>query len=244
MRQIPLDTHHYKGHVITLYPDENAENPRDDDNLGHMLCWHPRYTLGDPNPFRSLEQFEECLEVIEQSQDSLQLATISCPEAFLEDLEETPAPKTPLDQFVNQLDPRGAQKVISLPLYLYDHSGLSMRTGSFHNRFDSGQVGYIYIERAKILAEYGGIRLTTALRKRAEKMLRNEVASYDCYLRGDIVGYQITARNGKDLDSCWGFDDPAHALAEAKAVIDHLLSQTRHRRAPATPRLTAAHARA
>ena len=46
--------------------------------------------------------------------------------------------------------------IVILPLFLYDHSGLSMSTGSFmgravHAEWDSGQVGYIYANREDIL---------------------------------------------------------------------------------------------
>lgn len=41
--------------------------------------------------------------------------------------------------------------LIALPLYLYDHSGITMSTGGFSDSWDSGQVGFIYVtpERAK-----------------------------------------------------------------------------------------------
>lgn len=46
-------------------------------------------------------------------------------------------------------------KALVLPLFLYDHSGLSMRTSAYGDPWDSGQVGYIYILPAKILEEWG-----------------------------------------------------------------------------------------
>ena len=36
-------------------------------------------------------------------------------------------------------------KVFYLPLYLYDHSGITMSTGSFCDSWDSGQVGFISV---------------------------------------------------------------------------------------------------
>ena len=40
---------------------------------------------------------------------------------------------------------RESNNVIALlPLYLYDHSGLSMSTSPFRSRWDSGKVGFIY----------------------------------------------------------------------------------------------------
>ena len=37
-------------------------------------------------------------------------------------------------------------KVAILPLYLYDHSGLTMSTNDFGDRWDSGCVGFIYMD--------------------------------------------------------------------------------------------------
>lgn len=39
----------YKGYTIKIYHDEDAESPRDWDNLGEMVCFHRRYNLGDCN---------------------------------------------------------------------------------------------------------------------------------------------------------------------------------------------------
>ena len=46
----------YKGYIIKIFQDEMAENPREWDNLGTMVCFHPDYNLGDiqerdPNEF-------------------------------------------------------------------------------------------------------------------------------------------------------------------------------------------------
>lgn len=44
--------------VLRVYVDECAENPRAEwDNLGHMVCWHQRYHLGDKHYFPSPDDF-------------------------------------------------------------------------------------------------------------------------------------------------------------------------------------------
>ena len=40
--------------------------------------------------------------------------------------------------------------IVSLPLYLYDHSGLTINTTGFSCPWDSGQVGYIYVTYEKL----------------------------------------------------------------------------------------------
>lgn len=47
-----LDTIEYKGHTINIHADENAENPREWDNLGRMVCFHGRYDLGDKHIYK------------------------------------------------------------------------------------------------------------------------------------------------------------------------------------------------
>lgn len=44
---------------------------------------------------------------------------------------------------------------IVLPLYLYDHSGQRVSTHPFGDRWDSGQVGYIWITKEKAMEEWG-----------------------------------------------------------------------------------------
>lgn len=45
--------------------------------------------------------------------------------------------------------------IIILPLYLYDHSGITMRTSKFSCPWDSGQVGWIYATKDTLRKETG-----------------------------------------------------------------------------------------
>lgn len=106
-----------------------------------------------------------------------------------------------------------------LPLYLYDHSGITMSTGSFGDVWDSGQVGYIYATRRMILENWNRKHVTKKLREQADALLKAEVETYDQYLTGDVYGYQIEDGDGKHLDSCWGFFGHKYAEEEAKARL-------------------------
>lgn len=92
--------------------------------------------------------------------------------------------------------------VVILPLYLYDHSGITIRTSSFSCPWDSGQVGFIYVSREKAVEEFGN--LTKAKFKKIEALLESEVETYDQYLCGDVYGY-VLKDYGKEVESCWGF---------------------------------------
>lgn len=126
------------------------------------------------------------------------------------------------DEFeANVLDKIEKDGGVVLPLYLYDHSGITMSTAPFSCQWDSGQVGWIYMDADTIRKEWGGKskRLTKAAREKARRCLLGEVETYDKYLTGDVYGYNIDF-NEDSLDSCWGYigiESVKESAAEALA---------------------------
>lgn len=104
-----------------------------------------------------------------------------------------------------------------LPLYLYDHGGLSMRTTPFDCRWDSGQIGFIYAAKERAAAE--GVVDLSDLRRRLE----GEVVAYNTYLMGEV--YYFSVEGERCEESCGGFYGINDAIIEAKALID---AATRH----------------
>lgn len=101
--------------------------------------------------------------------------------------------------------------MVWLPLYLYDHSGLTMNTTGFSCSWDSGQVGWIYMARETFLAETGwGEQLWP---DKAIEMMQGSVKTYDQYLTGDVYGFTVYENTGTEENpswdetdnSCWGF---------------------------------------
>lgn len=101
-----------------------------------------------------------------------------------------------------------------LPLFLYDHSGITMNTTGFSCGFDSGQVGFIYATQKTI--ETLGVPLDDV-----EKQLRQEVETYDQFITGNVWGYIIEDEDGEHVDSCWGFFGREHVEAEAAKALKH-----------------------
>lgn len=95
--------------------------------------------------------------------------------------------------------------LIYLPLYLYDHSGITMSTTKFNDEWDSGQVGWIYVTKEQARKELGKKRLTKELQERIIDILKNEVRTYDLYLTGEIYGYTLEDEENNFEDSCGGF---------------------------------------
>jgi len=120
--------------------------------------------------------------------------------------------------------------VIALPVYAYDHSCFRLSTTRnypFNCQWDSGQLGYICIEREKALKEFGKKRLTAALHRKVEDGLRSEVAVYDKYLNGEFVGFVIENAEGEHLDSCWGFDALDYCEEQAKESAERIAASAK-----------------
>lgn len=103
-----------------------------------------------------------------------------------------------------------------LPLYLYDHSGITMNTTGFNCRWDSGQVGEIFVTHKRAIHECPKTENETdeEYKTRIEGYLRDEVKEYDMHLTGDVYWYSIEevevcsccgSENKEQVDSCGGF---------------------------------------
>jgi len=120
---------------------------------------------------------------------------------------------------------------IMLPLYIYDHSGVTMtarseRASMYPDRqWDVSHVGYIYITAAKIKEEYSVKRISKQLRERVTEYLMGEVDTYDKYLQGDVWGYVIEDSDGNDLDSCWGLFEFEYAKKEAMGIAEGIINK-------------------
>lgn len=173
-----------KKYHIKIERDEDPPNPRKDfDNLGTMVCWHPRYELGDVQPKEA--PCEYLLELIEKYDPGYRKR---CPDFRLVSLEEV-------------LTRHYAMR----HLFLLDHSGLSLSTRDFGDPWDSGRVGLIYVSFERLNDLYGWKRMTPQRRRKAEEWLRNEVETYDQFLRGEVYYFEITDQDGRFYDSCGGF---------------------------------------
>ncbi len=104
-----------------------------------------------------------------------------------------------------------------LPLYLYDHSGITMSTGTFGCPWDSGQVGWAYVTQES--AETMGCVGADWTEEKLCESIRAEVEEYDKYLTGDVYGYVVTEANGEEGESLWGLIGLDYAKIEARNVI-------------------------
>lgn len=185
--------------TLKIVQMEDAINPRSADygdcNLGTIAYKHPRYILGE-------EKIDDPIDFLRE------LYGISGNMPYTNKTLETLQSKASKYGFV------------LLPVYLYDHSGLSISTQPFTCKWDSGQVGFIYTD-LKTIKEKGGLnwkRWTHKRREQAQEWLKSELQTLDYYVRGEVYGF-IIEEDGEEVDSCWGFygSDP-----ETNGIAGHV----------------------
>ena len=176
-----------KEHLLLMKQDDMPQNPRTDfDQYDHMICWHRRYTLGDKHNYET-------------------------PYDMLSDIATQVGITYKHDPSYEQLKKKLQKHVVILPLWLYDHSGITMSCGErkwpYTDQWDSGQVGYIFMLKSEIFDHIGNVNRKT-WRQKAIEFMTASVKEYDMYLTGDIYGYILYDKNNdqwEESDSCWGF---------------------------------------
>lgn len=110
-----------------------------------------------------------------------------------------------------------------LPVFMYDHGGVVYNTTGFHCPWDSGCVGFIFMEKSRIREIYGWKRITKAREEQVKTWLRNEVETYSQWANGQVYGFITKDPDGEEIDSCWGFYDDSpdfeYIRGEAEACI-------------------------
>ena len=111
------------------------------------------------------------------------------------------------------------QDVFSLPIYMYEHSQVSLSTTPYTCSWDSAQVGYIFVSHDEIIECYGELDLD-----KAKKSLKTEIEEYGQYLNGEVYGYHIYRKEDKNdcpdsLDDCWGLIGYDNAIQEVNSTL-------------------------
>lgn len=188
MSNYQYERYEHKGYTITIDSDDDAQDPRGDDNATVMLCWHPRYNLGD-----------------EHGEAAKIKAAID---------EHFADRRMNVDVIFRWLRAFHGATTIQ-PLYLLDHSGLSMSTSpslADPGGWDTSAVGFVF--------DTEHTRSVTGVEpENVPAAIAGEVKSYSTYLEGGYVGWTVLDHRGEVIESCWGYDDLDCAKADAEATV-------------------------
>lgn len=218
---------------VRLVYDQTGDtsSPRDADNLGVMWTSHPRYTLGDESFAKYIPEFDQLGSFVDEMQEFHQGSAL-------------------VEAIVKRLVRQHGATVV-MPLYLLDHSGLTISAGQ--NLVNGGRVS----KRDAYACDPGGwdtsfvgfvfdtarTRSDMANLSSVEEYLNMEVREYASYLEGDVYGIvaerladveRIVKTDGEttshtredewiEEDSCWGFIGHEYAVSEAKQTLADML---------------------
>ena len=194
--------------LISMANDYDADPRMDDDGIiTRMICWHRRYTLGDSH------KYTDTADMLCSLLRELNINTDD------ETEQDVPKMMTILQDFA-----------VVLPLWLYDHSGISMscgeRTYPYNDPWDSGQVGWIVLLKKDMEALYTPI--DKDWRRKALEICREDIRLYNLYLSGEVYAYSLYEKEDKEwVEKEWcghfygtdilenGMTDNIYGLAEA-----------------------------
>jgi hypothetical protein len=166
----PFETFKHKNATIKFLQDTTPQDPMKewDNELCTMACWHRNYDLGteqkhwNPGKLDNEEWIKDA--VSEWVTDLASDYRDYDPDEHihflgLDNISDTA--RAMLRQNNEGLSEETAWEIFNrfhyvLPLYLYDHGNITMSTGSFHDTWDSGRVGFIYMTKEK--AEGNGVQ--------------------------------------------------------------------------------------
>lgn len=110
-----------------------------------------------------------------------------------------------------------------LPIYMYDHSNITINTTGFSCRWDSGQIGFAFINK-ECLKEWG-YKSRKGYEKATKCTLEEDIISnvelYADYLSGSVYMFNIKDLNGEDVNNCAGFYGYDH---EKSGLLEHARS--------------------
>ena len=103
------------------------------------------------------------------------------------------------------------------PIYAYSHGGTTFSLRPFSDRWDSGQVGWLFVTQEaakKNWPKYGG----WVLAKCAERLADQEFKVFKDWVDDGAYGWQVRDKDGEVVDSCWGYYEREAAIHDAEST--------------------------
>jgi hypothetical protein len=144
-------------------------------------------------------------------------------------------PQCEPQEYLEELQQEHGDKLIILPVYMHDHGFVSYSCADFNDRWDSGQVGFIWTTQERW---QGSTDYEPPTVESLQNTLRSIVDEYSSWASGDAWGFIATemeecshCSEAKEVsdDSCWGFigsnDDTKdnireHLSDDVKGLLD------------------------
>jgi hypothetical protein len=169
---------------VKVWYDQEAENPREWDNLGTMICWHRQYDMGDSHSYS-------------EPRDLLVSLILEYNDYSDEQLE-----KMSFERLYEII----SKHYVLFPIYMYEHSGRTWSLSPFSCNWDSGQVGFIYASKDKIRNEFSVKKVTKKIKEKTEEIFKGELSNYEKWAEGQVYGLAVTdLKTGEEVVNENGF---------------------------------------
>lgn len=242
-----VETYEHAGVEVKLYQEEDMDfcDPRQMDNLGVMYVYRPGYELGDEQLDDSGLPYIECSNCEGSGEDP------NAPEPT-ETILGHPIrkPDCPTCEGHGEREPtlnewaREIGAIAIMPLFIYEHSGMTMRSGRFVwlasddvDPDDTRSTGRFPMDGAGWDTSFSGFIIATRERwdevidsnsaptpERVEEILESEVTEYARWMEGDCW-YYVAGHNTPFMDSCGGIIGMDAAKEEANMAADLIAKQ-------------------
>jgi hypothetical protein len=103
------------------------------------------------------------------------------------------------------------------PLYMYSHSGETISLTPFSCPWDSGQIGWVFVTKTNAVKEFG----KKVTKEQIDNIVKAEVETMDCYIRGDVYGFEILDENEEVVDTCYGYYGRENVEQAAKESLEY-----------------------
>ncbi len=90
------------------------------------------------------------------------------------------------DDVIDEIQNQEKDIILIKPIYMLDHSGISVDLRDYNDKWDSGQIGFIWT--TKKLMKKAGLKPTVS---EADKLIKQEFKSWKKYIEGEIYSYCI-----------------------------------------------------
>lgn len=91
-------------------------------------------------------------------------------------------------------------KIRTAKISVYEHGNIKIYLGTPDDRWDSGTVGFAYLEKDKIMKEKGGVTEEN-WKEEADYCMKQEMNEYSAYVEGACFCYVVYDLDGNEMDS-------------------------------------------
>lgn len=236
----------YRDHEIIIDYESSCDSPRDFDNVAVFVCEHPHYELGDVHNIKS--ELNDLIYKHFSDKQIIDYFCEIRNGKYIDDDNGTRYEYWAKDcfggqskfyinadeygdyiatQMLDELDVSEkyglvsrSNKIVISPISIYDHSGVTIWLGYPNDRWDSGIIGFSYIEK-DVALKYNNRLTDEDWQSWAENEMKQEMKIYDYYVRGEVYYYYIEGE-GVICPSgeFYGYDSIDKMIELAKAEID------------------------